>query len=1314
MSYHKRFLLALLVLVIGWPASAHSQLQSTITVSGIITDPDSHPLSSIQVSVVWEGGGETQTTGADGTYNVADVPTGGEVQIFVRAPVERHLAQRNWWVATAADDITKDFELVDGYLFGGMMTMPDGTPPPHSVHIDARPAIFDLPGDEWLGEGTNQADGSFQMVLPPDIYTFHYENLPGGTYAPRELLDLRTGDITGFILALSAEPVPHIRTDPPPNADLIHIGTSDDSGIATISGEAGAVPGPYTVILTNLDTGLYTTTLAAGDGSFSATLFAPPGAHTAVKYTRDQAHIDNLNSAAQPGVDADINPITALPTTILRTPLPSHVSAGATDEAIPFGAAGCAGGPPDKSDARWWISGTVSTPGGLHVQPGDTIRVDGTLRVASQAMGVGYDPRGLVLPCGLALVPLFDDDGNQLESLEPGLNDHIFMSTLLAPTGLPIERDSADESLILAWADVDDLQTVATGVVEGTLALSVTLPITMSAGVYAPRVACHTPGLPADPAPLTRVWGLDRAANEAYLPILRIGQPQTPHLITTLLSNTYTGGARGARAREDSDRFELSTMVVYQPQRFIAPRVDPISGKPIAYRLEPFLPMLSFTDRAFPSVPLVPCAFPSGQLDVLVGKPDGTTERLGPARFVQSYSFQPATLAGDDLHLGAPFLADMYSLTTRDDAFRYAFDQYGHHVITLTGVISDVWGHSYTAGGTYDVWIARELDLDPGQLPTTPYEVGDAFSPALQVYPGVPAHVDIQLVLLPDSDPAQAIRHTVRGQANRFGSFHPGPDTSPIILTAPGEFRVDVHATYTDTEGTMWAGSVTWGNVVETPGTPLVAHGRHGIDNAPAIGQQWFLWKNLSEEDQRDHIYYPFQRGDIVWGSEADVPGGDSLIPAVTIQDTEGAIQSIIEARHSYPHSALSQGPGTFAERVTASEIPLFSTASSGVYPDRFPDQIDQWGYSYRSSERPGVRVRELVSEDSNLMGYWRFSDMYGGQIGMGREGDLPNDYKFQFGGAVFRNLTRDIDEYAIYSAMWVLLPNDDPIGTRVMPPYQGMGGGSQDGGPLMTLKGQDVDVFFLPMGVRPGSVLEVGDAFSFSGHVAPPLDSRVTVTVTSPSDMVRMIDGHANKVGWFYAPSGDFVVDEPGFWRVEVRVLHDRVYQPGGLMPTSHNTGTVLGASEGQYAFYVVEPGAPRLSITAPAPGFLTWPNGLEAVNIEGTIPAGLSAPVVSYTIAMPGFILEQGTVTPAGGTFTVAYDPVTLHNDFPNIDLAAPEEWRPGLSDEVLITLFLADGDGAFRANTVTLFGEEVFVGHDPSLRFPIYLPAILRDWR
>ena len=50
-----------------------------------------------------------------------------------------------------------------------------------------------------------------------------------------------------------------------------------------------------------------------------------------------------------------------------------------------------------------------------------------------------------------------------------------------------------------------------------------------------------------------------------------------------------------------------------------------------------------------------------------------------------------------------------------------------------------------------------------------------------------------------------------------------------------------------------------------------------------------------------------------------------------------------------------------------------------------------------------------------------------------------------------------------------------------------------------MTLKGRDIDLFIHLTGVRPGSVLEVGDAFALAGAVGPPLSALVTYTVTKP-----------------------------------------------------------------------------------------------------------------------------------------------------------------------------------------------------------------------
>jgi hypothetical protein len=205
---------------------------------------------------------------------------------------------------------------------------------------------------------------------------------------------------------------------------------------------------------------------------------------------------------------------------------------------------------------------------------------------------------------------------------------------------------------------------------------------------------------------------------------------------------------------------------------------------------------------------------------------------------------------------------------------------------------------------------------------------------------------------------------------------------------------------------------------------------------------------------------------------------------------------------------------------------------------------------------------------------------------------------------------------------LWVLLPDNDPIGSRITPPFQGATG-AVDGGPIMTLQGQPIDLFFMPKGVQPGDVLEMGDLFAFAGHVGPPLDSRVMVTITSPSGMARHINAEtvrANKIGWFYEPSADFVVDELGAWTVDVRVVHDGPIPSGGT-PTTNNTGGVLGSANGRYHFYVVEADSPPLGVISPQPGYLDWP--VEPVSGKPitvtAVPIVVAAPPGLPTIPSP-----------------------------------------------------------------------------------------------
>lgn len=368
---------------------------------------------------------------------------------------------------------------------------------------------------------------------------------------------------------------------------------------------------------------------------------------------------------------------------------------------------------------------------------------------------------------------LFDADGNQEPTKE------CFMSTRLTPTGFPIQRDER----YTEWLDnftVIGLRLAGDHLIEGDLRVSGRIPDDLPAGMWAPLLSFSFSGVPTDTTQLAaNVTGhYTRQPNDALLPPLRVGDPADPHLIWMLLHDEFHQGTRGTRERGDTTHFALASQIAFQADRFVLPRVDVQTGWPIAYCLEPFLPMISFTDRRVVAPPLIPFDLPGRQLSVQLQEPDGTVRDLGEAPFAQSMSRTPTTRAGNDLNVGTVQLNDVYQFVTLDDRFEVTFDQYGHHVITMTGVISDVWGNRYTGDGVYDVYVARDLDLDFGTLPAVPFEVGDALAPVVRIYPPVPADIELTFRLYPNSDPAQVITRTVKGRANRVGYVHPG-DCNP-------------------------------------------------------------------------------------------------------------------------------------------------------------------------------------------------------------------------------------------------------------------------------------------------------------------------------------------------------------------------------------------------------------------------------------------------------------------------------------------------------------------------------------------------------
>ena len=179
------------------------------------------------------------------------------------------------------------------------------------------------------------------------------------------------------------------------------------------------------------------------------------------------------------------------------------------------------------------------------------------------------------------------------------------------------------------------------------------------------------------------------------------------------------------------------------------------------------------TGTPMPSIPIVPFRFPSGSLTVKIQKPDGSVTTIGPAPFVQGRSREVAMPGGQTIDPGGGHIQDAYQLSTRRPEFQVAFSEDGLHIITLNGSIDDLYGNTWTASGTYQVYVARQLSLDTAVLPGTPFVAGDVFAAGVVVSPPGAASVQVRVRLMPNSDATAVEDTTVSGRANDFGYFRP-------------------------------------------------------------------------------------------------------------------------------------------------------------------------------------------------------------------------------------------------------------------------------------------------------------------------------------------------------------------------------------------------------------------------------------------------------------------------------------------------------------------------------------------------------------
>ena len=1116
------------------------------------------------------------------------------------------------------------------------------------------------------------------------------------------------------------------RIEQPPDPASIRV-TPSREGWATIIGKPGSAVDKHAnlVRIVNLNSGDEMVAGVRPDRSFRGRMFAPPGSTL------------QINSIALP-VEALQE---GLRERILRSGWSSLEremnldpgmigNAKSSSPGIMFRVQPSSDGRKNKSafirrvGSHLWTFGKARMSSS-RAQPGDTVEAQIEFNVVWDSNE--FRPELKEPPWfEPTLFCLFDGEGRERP------HGRILASNLLTPTGLPIEGSD-----MMSEAGPDERERRWHPGPSGMTAHSRPLDrgrwrqkgkmatVTQRYEFEIPRNAPHGHyGVAGYP------WGVEEREFDAgepankisYLGFLKIGNPKAPKLTCMLLGSVASEGSRGTLSREDRKYIAINPNNVFMPDKLIIPRDDAYTGEPVVYPLDPYVPLLSMSTRPVPVAPALPIPFDftKSRLTIRVEEPNGRTRTLGPAPLFAAVNdlsvIRPDLVVpgrivpGTNPSYGNPSMSEIVHLTGQGK-FHTAFKEYGRHVIRIEGSIPDRMGTRYAISGTYDVHVARQLDIEPFPRFGTPLYPGVEFTPQLTVQPAMPAEVEMRWRHYPYSDPERMVERKIVGRANRWGIFVPGEDVAPVKFRHPGEYVFDVTVRHKDSNGDLWMASRRGASVVVTPDSKIVVHGERGNRSPEAKWRaRWFVAGNggfvtefpkEAEEPIIDlgHTCYPYHSGDVAWLGHQDP---FSFLPNLTFEDPEGTVADLIEKRWA----AIREGEGRGGlypdslrpeDRRAIGELPFVCMTSSGLPPALQPKDVDMWGYFYNTSWRPGLGVRSQVSEDTLPAHYWFFDDPYGMQLGAGPLGDLAGDVKMNYGAGVFRHKSSGITFYGAYASMLVLIDERDRRGPRVLPPFDGLVPGSPKSGPLIDIGGKEFDVFLSFGAVGPGTILEAGERLSVTGVVWPPVSGHVEAKIVSPSGKALDFRSPSTSMGTFQVPGS--VALEPGVWIVDAEGVCSGKTSVGvisELVPEEKwPRGGGLGLSETEFPVIVVRKDAPPITFDLPRGSRANPP---RALVIRGRLPKGTNAEYADVLVKIPGVVIDRQRVKTKGGTFEYVYDPRSLKRRFTNIDLRSQQHPDPNFQGEVAwfdtVTFsFWAGKGGELRAGTVLLQGEDIY---------------------
>ncbi len=1078
----------------------------------------------------------------------------------------------------------------------------------------------------------------------------------------RELLPRSEYSGAGWNPLSSAE---DYRRVTPPDERAIALAYDPVGEKVKVSGGPGAVPSGSVVMVANLELGEIELAVADLAGEFEIDISARPGTHILIKQdpTGNQISLNrelDTEGPNSPGIILTIPPL------------------GTKDGHSFAGGARVSG-----KEIPWVLEGTISK---IDFQEGDKANISGQLSILTNV------PMPDDIRFSFAGQMLGDENGVQMG---PG---GIFASNILTQTGLPIVPGISNPDFFyndcndhpLKWRQEKDKS-----VSDFSCNLVIETPGGTPEGTYILWVTLHFPeefSFDVDGGDEDRKlfkFGSSNTENMVAIAAATVGSPKPVKLATTLLADLLQEGTRGGIwPQVNESQFAISPLTITNHDPII-PRLDP-HGDTLTHRLDPFVPLMGMTDRSPPAIPFLEFDFSQSEIRIDIERPDGKTDVLGPTPFGAYGVKTPLLPHSSPIAGGGGHIGEIPQLLGTGDELAYQFPFDGEYRLNLSGHLSDKNGLIFEITGSYDLTVANSLDIETLLLPGTPFEVGDALPVGLHVFPGVPAVVYFTVTHV-GADNVITLRQ-YEGAANESGYWD--GEGEYFAFENAGEYKVDVEARYTGANGALWVGRMVYGSGIATPNGPVIAHGLRGPDNIGSIPPPWGFG---SDFEAGGHHQFPFFTGDILWGIEGPEPNRDEMGPGDSVNT--GMSFQAVDADHSLVARAIKQVPpgqvtGDITALLQAGQIPhatfmeLNPDGSSKSASEGFrPEQLNLRSYAYSSAQRPGVRVREVIQGSHIGKGYWRFNDAYHMQSGNGSsEGDLPGEFKFLYGATVIRDTKLKEGIFAIYGSGWVLAENDDPMGSRFMPPFQGNAGGP-NGGPLFNLHGRDIDMFFVPLGIRPGAILEVGDVFRMAGPIMPTLPSKVEYSVIAPDGDVRTFTGRANAAGYFYDTSADFELDQPGLWTVELTIIHDGMTSAGHVQEP-YPSGGPLTPDGRTFHFVVIDgkteqlPIATNLAYLKPE----RWDRDIQNAYFASLLPSKWAGDTARAIVTMPGIVLVDKVLPVSNGVIEWQLVGSDLN------EIAGNFNGKNGLADTITVTFFAEDLSNIQTAGTIVTHGARV----------------------